>query len=83
MDTDIDKGAEIGDVGHDARQFHTLVQVFYALHAAVKLEGLYLFTWVTTGLLQLLHDVREGGESHFCCHIVLDVNPLARILITY
>ena len=69
MDTNIDKGAEVGDVGHDAWQFHTFVQVVNGLHARVELELLNLLAGVAPRFLQLAHDIGEGRESDFAGNI--------------
>lgn len=40
MDTDIDKGSEVGDVGDDARQNHAFHQVVDGVDILVELEFL-------------------------------------------
>ena len=74
MNTDIDEGSEVGDVGDDARQLHAFAQVVNGLHAGVELELLNLFARVAPGFLQLVHDVGKGGESDVAGHISLYVN---------
>ena len=71
MDANIDKGTEVGNVGHDARQFHALYEVVDRFDALGKLKLLYLLARVTAGLLQLLHDVGQRGQSHVASHIFL------------
>ena len=59
--TNVNEGSDVCYICHDARQFHSFVQVFHRLHASVKFEFLNLLARVASGLLQLLHDVGEGG----------------------
>ena len=51
MDAEVDEGSEIGDVGDDAGQNHSLVEVVDGLYTAVEVELFYLLTWVAAGLL--------------------------------
>ena len=69
MDTNVDEGSEVGDVGHDAWQLHAFAQVVDGLHAGVELKFLNLFARVAPGLLQLMHDVGEVGQSDVAGHI--------------
>src|SRR5574344_803612 len=61
----VHKRTEIGDVCDDAGQFHFRLQRIYGLYILVKFKFLYLFTWVTTWLLQFLHDIRQGRDTRF------------------
>lgn len=81
MDTDIHEGTEVGDIRHDARQFHPFLQVLDGLDIRVELKLLYLFPRVTTRLLQFSHDVSEGGEPCLCRHIVPDINCVTFLLV--
>ena len=73
MDANVHEGTKVGDVRHDARQFHTFVQVVDGLYAAVKFKLLNLFTRVTTRLLQFLHDVCQRGYTDLFGDVFLDV----------
>ena len=73
VNADIYEGAEVGDIGYNTRQFHAFVQVFYGLYAAVKLKLLNLFTRIATRLLQLLHDVCQGGQADLFADVLFDV----------
>ena len=81
MDADVDEGAEVGDVGNDARQLHSRHEVFGRMHPRVELKGLSFAPRVSSRLLQLLHDVGEGRESYCLRHIALKVYllPLLRL----
>ena len=81
VNADIDEGAEVGDVGHDSGQHHALHQVVDACHIGVELKLLYLFARVAAGLLQLAHDVGEGGQPHRRRHIAADVNLVAFLAV--
>ena len=61
MDTDVDEGSEVGDVCHDAREFHSYDEVVEGVDILVEFEDFNLSTWVTARLLKLGEDVAEGG----------------------
>ena len=73
VNADIYEGAEVGDIGYNTRQFHAFVQVFNGLYAIVEFKLLYLFTRVAARLLQLLHDVCQGGQTDLICDVLFDV----------
>ena len=77
VDTDVNEGTEIGDVGDDSRQLHSRHEVFGRMHPRVELKGLSFATWIPSWLLKLFHDVGEGGESYCLRHIAVDVYLLA------
>ena len=77
MNTYIHKRTKLGDVGDNAWQYHSHREIVYALYSCGKLKFFYLIARVTTGLLQLLHDVGEGGHSHCVGDITLEVDSLA------
>ena len=52
MDTDVDEGSEVGDVRHDAREFHSYDKVSESVDILVELEDFHLSTWVTPRLLK-------------------------------
>ncbi len=57
MDTDVDKGTKVGNVGYDSRQFHACYKVFRGLDVRVELERLYLVArvkWKSRSTLTLL-----------------------------
>ena len=81
MDADVDERAEVGDVGHDARQLHALLQVVDGLNALCKLKLLNLLARVASGLLELLQNVGERGQSHFAGDVALQVDGLATVLV--
>lgn len=60
MDTDVDEDAEVGDVRHDASEFHSYDEVVEGVDIFVELEDFNLSTWVTSRLLKLGEDVTEG-----------------------
>ena len=57
MDTNIYKGTKIGDIGNDAREYHTFDEVFNRTDILIKLKGFKLLAGVTTWLFQLGYDV--------------------------
>ena len=63
MDADIDEGAEIGDIGNDAGEFHSGVQVFEDMNTFGESKHLELFTGIPSGLCQLGDDITEGWET--------------------
>ena len=60
MDTDVDESTEVGDVRHDASEFHSYDEVVEGVDILVELEDFNLSTWVTSRLLKLGEDVTEG-----------------------
>lgn len=50
LDTDIDETAEVGDVGHDAGQFHAFLQVVQRTYILVEFKYLDFLAWVRPGL---------------------------------
>ena len=81
MDADINKGPEVGDVRHDAWQFHSLDEVVDGVYTGIELKLLYLLAWVATRFFQFFHDISEGGDAHLVSHISFDVDGLALLLI--
>ena len=81
MDTDIDKGSEVGDVGDDARQNHAFHQVVDGVDILVELEFLSLLTGIAPRFFQFLEDIGEGGDAHFGSDVLADVDGLALLLI--
>ena len=61
LDTDVDKAAKVGDVGHDAGQFYPFLQVIQCTYVFVKLKYLYFLARVSSGFIQLLKNIRQGG----------------------
>ncbi len=77
MDADIDEGAEVGDVGHDARKLHARHEVVDGMHAGVELERLGFAARVEAGLLQFLHDIVERRHAHRLGDIAVEVDAAA------
>ena len=63
LDTYIDESAEVGDIPHDARQFHAYAQIIDCTHVLIELEHLDRSARVTPRLLQLLQDILQGRHS--------------------
>ena len=61
MDTDVDEDTEVGDIRHDAREFHSYDEVVEGVDVLVEFEYLHLSTWVTARLLKFGEDVVEGN----------------------
>ena len=61
MDTDVDEDAEVGDIRHDAREFHSYDEVVEGMDILVEFEDFNLSTWIAPRLLKLGEDVAEGG----------------------
>lgn len=62
MNTYVNKSPEVGDVGHDARQFHTDIEVFYRVHVFIKAEFFKLFAGVKARLFEFFQNVVEVGS---------------------
>ena len=60
MDTDVDEDTEVGNIRHDAREFHSYDEVVKRMDILVEFEYFNLSTWVTARLLKLGEDVAEG-----------------------
>ena len=63
MHADVDKSPEGGDVGHDAGQYHPLLDILDAGDILVEFEYLKSRTRVKAGFVQFLHYVLEGGKA--------------------
>ena len=62
MHTDIDKAAEVGDIGDDPRQHHADGKVVDGVHVFVELEHFELRARVAAGFVKLVHDVLQRGH---------------------
>ena len=62
FDAYIDESAEIGDVAHDARQFHANAKVVNRTHVLVELEYLDRPAWVASRFFQFLQNIFQGGH---------------------
>ena len=81
MYADVDEGSEVGAIRDDTWQFHPFDEIIDGVYSRIKLKLLNLLAWVATRLFQFLHDIREGGNAHLCCHIPFDVDGLTLLLI--
>ena len=79
LDADVDKGTEVGDVAHNAGQHHAFVQVGQGAYVLVELKHLDGFPRVAAGLVKLLQDVLQGGQSDGGRQVALEVNLLAEV----
>ena len=76
MNADVDEGSEVGDVGDDTRQYHSLFEVVDGGDILVELKPR-----VTTRLLQFLHDISKGRDTDISRHILFDIDGLSFLLI--
>ena len=74
MHADIHKGTELGHIGHQSGEFHTQSQVFGFFNPLSKGKGLKLFSRITSGATELIHDVLQGRQTHFLTDILLNPN---------
>ena len=61
MNTDVDEGSEVGDVCHDAGEFHSYDEVGEGMDILVEFEDFNLSTGIAPRLLKFGEDVAEGG----------------------
>ena len=61
MDTDVDEDAEVRNIRHDAREFHSYDEVGEGVDVLVEFEYFNLSTGIAPRLLKLGEDVAEGG----------------------
>ena len=61
MDTDVDEDTKVGDIRHDAREFHSYDEVVEGMDILVEFEDFNLSTWVAPRLLKFGEDVMEGN----------------------
>ena len=73
MDTDVYESSEVRDVRDDAGKNHSWGKILDFVDAAVEAELLKLLSRVTARLLQLEHDVLQGGQSYGIGGVALDV----------
>ena len=83
LDADVHKGAEVGDVAHDAGQLHTFAQVVQGADVRVKLEHLDGAARVASGLVQLLEDVFECGHADGVCQVAFRADAQTQLLVGY
>ena len=83
VNTYIHKGTKLGDVSHDARHNHALLQILNRLDGSIKLKFLHLATRVQSRLVQLSHDISQGRHTHLLAHIFLDIYLLLQSLVLY
>ena len=81
VDTDIDEGAKVGDIGDDAWKDHAFHEVVDGVDILVELEFFKLFTRIAPRFFQFLEDIGEGGDAHFIGDILTDVDGLALLFI--
>ena len=60
VDSDIDKGAERGDVRHDTFENHARLQILELFHSLSKVRRFKGRARITTGLLEFTEDVGDG-----------------------
>ena len=83
VNTYIHKGTKLGDVGHDARHNHALLQILNRLDGSIKLKFLHLATRVQSWLVQLSHDISQGRHTHLLAYILLDIYLLLQSLVLH
>ena len=81
MHADIYKCTKVGDVGYDARQYHSLNQIVDSRHILVELECFKLLAWVATRLLELRQDICKCGHSYIGCYVAWQLDGIALVLI--
>ena len=81
LDAHIDETTEVGDVGYDAGEYHAFFQVVNGFHVLVELEYFDGLTRVTPWFFQFLHDVGQGRETDFVCHVFLNVYLASDFLV--
>ncbi len=81
MHANVDESTEVGDIRHDAGQFHHRYEVFWRMNTRIKLERFSLTTRVAAGLFEFLHDIGERRQAYGLRHIFINVHllPLCRI----
>jgi len=57
MDSDIDEGAKVGNIGHDTRTDHTRLEITDAVNVVTIGEGRKLIAWITARLLEFPDDI--------------------------
>ena len=80
--TDIHKGSEGGDVGHDARQFHARLEVFEFFDPFLESEDLEALARIPSGLGQLVEDVLEGRQAHLVGDVLFRTDLAAKPTVT-
>ena len=70
VDTYINKGTKLSDVGHDARYYHAYLQILNGLDGGIKLKLLHLASWVKSGFVELGHDIGKRRHAYFATHIL-------------
>jgi len=63
MDTDVDKGAEVGDIGHHSFENHSHLQILDGLDAFTEVGGAELWTRVSTGFFEFPEDVADRRQA--------------------
>lgn len=76
LDAEVHEATEVGDVGDDARQDHSLLQVVDGVESVVERELFVFATRVTSRFTEFLHDVGQGGHTHGVGTIALQFDAL-------
>ena len=63
MHTDIDEGAEVGDIGDSAFQNHLRLQIRYFFNARFELGGFEFWARIAAGFVQLTENVGDCGQT--------------------
>ena len=82
MHADVDKCSEVGDVGDDAGEHHSLNEIVHLFHIGVELEGFQLLSRVAPRFFQFVHDIRQGGNTHLGRHVSLHLHLLALLFVS-
>lgn len=77
MDANIDEGTEGGDVGDDAGEFHSWLEIGWFFHAIGEAEVLELFARIAAGFGELGEDVLESGEADIFADVLFEIDFLA------
>ena len=81
FNADVDKAAEVGDVGHDARQDLPRPYILDVFDVGVEGEYLDGLSRVASRFVSFLQDVPQGREPHLLGDITLDIQSFLQFLV--
>src|ERR1700739_1151587 len=83
MYSDVNKRAEGGHIGHDARQLESGLQVLEFIDAFGKRKSFELLAWVAPRLRQLVHNGGERGKPDRTGDVAVEFYSFARSIIAH
>ena len=82
VNTNIDKGTKLGDVGNDAWYHHSYLNILKLMDVVREWELFNLASWVESWLIQFFHDISKRWQAYSVWYIVLYVDSLKPFFVS-